>query len=93
MSKQLYLIAYDISKNKKRKKISEILDAYGERINLSVYECMMNQKQKEKVVKQIKDIMDKDDIVKIYFICSSCFAKSIHLGQKQPPQETNVFID
>jgi CRISPR-associated protein Cas2 len=93
MSKQLYLIAYDISNNKKRKKISELLDAYGERINLSVYECMMNQKQKEKVVNQIKDIISKNDIVKIYFICSKCFAKSIHLGKKQPPKQTNVFID
>jgi CRISPR-associated protein Cas2 len=93
MNKQLYIIAYDISKNKKRKKISEILDKYGERINLSVYECMMTHKQKENVIEQIATIMDKNDIVKIYFICSSCFAKSIHLGRKQPPGETSVFID
>lgn len=90
--KQLYLIAYDISNDKKRKKISDILDGCGERINLSVYECMLTEVQKENIIEQFKEIMDKNDIVKIYFICSACYAKSIHLGRKEPPKETNVFI-
>ena len=93
MSKQLHLIAYDISNNKKRKKISDLLDRYGERINLSVYECMLTDVQKEDIINQLKVIMDKNDIVKIYFICSTCYSKSIHLGKKEPPKETNVFIE
>ena len=91
--KQLYVIAYDISNNKKRKKISDLLDMYGERINLSVYECMMTATQKENIIEQFNEIIDKNDIVKIYFICSTCYAKSIHLGNKEPPKEINVFID
>ena len=38
-----YLITYDIENNKRRKKVSDELEAYGYRVNFSVFECELNK--------------------------------------------------
>ena len=39
----LYVVAYDIANDKRRKKVSEHLDKYGVRVNYSVYEIKLNK--------------------------------------------------
>ena len=34
-----YIIAYDIPCNQRRKKISDLLEGYGRRVQYSVFEC------------------------------------------------------
>lgn len=41
----LYLITYDISCNKRRQKISDLLEGYGSRVQHSVFECVLNRKK------------------------------------------------
>ncbi|NPA44864.1 MAG: CRISPR-associated endonuclease Cas2 [Chlorobi bacterium] len=91
--KNLYLIAYDISKNKIRNKIADTLSQYGERINLSVFECMLTHVQINNLTEKLEEIIEKTDSIKIYFICSTCYSKSRILGRKEYPGETNIFID
>ncbi len=91
--KNLYLIAYDISNNKKRNKVAELLEQYGERINLSVFECMLTHKQVDELSEKLKQMIAKTDSIKIYFICKSCYAKSRSIGQRDYPGEINIFID
>ena len=91
--KQLYLIAYDISKNKIRNKVADLLTQYGERINLSVFECMLTVKQKEKIIDELDKLINpKTDSIRIYFICSLCYSKSMVLGRSDPPDDYSVFI-
>jgi CRISPR-associated protein Cas2 len=37
----LYLVTYDIPCNRRRKKISDILEGYGRRVQHSVFECRL----------------------------------------------------
>ena len=37
----LYLVTYDISCNKRRKKVSDLLEGYGQRVQYSVFECVL----------------------------------------------------
>ncbi|OIP31774.1 MAG: CRISPR-associated endonuclease Cas2, partial [Deltaproteobacteria bacterium CG2_30_43_15] len=39
--KQYLVVAYDIADDKRRNKICDILSAYGQRVNYSVFECFL----------------------------------------------------
>jgi len=90
---QLYLIAYDISNNKRRNRISDKLSEYGERVNLSVFECMLTPVRLKEVIEFLdENIKRKTDTVKIYYICKSCYAKSISMGKQKEEQDTTRFV-
>jgi len=68
------LIAYDVSSTRRRNKIAKILSDYGNRVNLSVFECEFKkpetlQSLKQKIRKAIKP---KEDHIRYYVICREC---------------------
>ncbi|WP_297576542.1 CRISPR-associated endonuclease Cas2 [uncultured Campylobacter sp.] len=75
-----YLITYDIISNKRRKKIADILEGVGKRVNLSVFECELNDtKLKHLKTKLLKQADPKADSIRIYRICENCVKKSFGL--------------
>lgn len=65
----LYIICYDITSNKVRKIIHDTLLAYGERINLSVFELELSQAKLEKIKNILTKLINpKTDLIKIYQI-------------------------
>lgn len=77
VSKQFYIIAYDISVNKRRSKVAKILEMYGTRMNKSVFECFVLPETFKKIAKLISEIIDKKkDVVLYYPICRNCMSKS-----------------
>ena len=87
--KKFVLIAYDIAKDKTRNKIAKQLSNYGARINLSVFECMLSEKQLGKLQLSIlKKIDTKTDTIVYYTICLNCFTKITKIPDK--PFETKT---
>lgn len=79
-----YLITYDIEDDKKRKKISDELEAFGYRVNYSVFECELNQSKLNKLKEKLEDLVDKKyDSLRFYHICENCAPKSFELCQKK----------
>ena len=86
-----YLITYDISNDKKRTKLSELLDKYGVRVNYSVYECELNQTKLDKLLYEIKlnKLIDKKyDSLRFYHLCQNCLPKCFELANKVDPFES-----
>ena len=85
-----YLITYDISNDKRRTKLSELLDKYGIRVNYSVYECELNQTKLDKLLFEIelkKLINKKYDSFRFYHICKNCMPKCFEVAQREDPFE------
>ena len=38
-----YVVVYDIPNDKRRKKVSDLLEGYGQRVQYSVFECTLTQ--------------------------------------------------
>ena len=58
-----YIVVYDIPCNKRRKKISDLLEGYGQRVQYSVFECVLNQnKYKELQKRPRKQVKFSEDI-------------------------------
>lgn len=63
----LYVVTYDIVSNKRRQKVAGILEAYGRRVQHSVFECILEtSKFKELKKKLIKYVLVPEDSVRFY---------------------------
>ncbi|MDS3861713.1 CRISPR-associated endonuclease Cas2 [Thermosynechococcaceae cyanobacterium BACA0444] len=60
----LYIITYDIPCNKRRKKVSDLLEGYGTRVQYSVFECILNHTKycelKKRLLKRVN--MNEDHL-------------------------------
>jgi CRISPR-associated protein Cas2 len=63
----LYLITYDISDDKRRKKVSDLLEGYGVRVQYSVFECILNKSKYDELRKRLKKrVKEGEDSVRFY---------------------------
>jgi CRISPR-associated protein Cas2 len=89
--KQYIVVAYDIGNEKRRNKISDILAAYGERVNRSVFECFLRLKDISELKRKIREHVKKDeDIVLYYCLCKQCLEKIDRTGAI--PQQKKTVI-
>ncbi len=62
-----YLIAYDIPDDKRRKKIADILEGYGSRVQYSVFECVLSAKKYQELKKRLKKVFkSEEDNIRLY---------------------------
>ena len=70
------LVVYDISHDRRRTKLHNLLLDYGTPVQYSVFECMVDKDKLEKMKKAIRKIIrPKKDNVRYYSLCSNCVAK------------------
>ena len=88
-----YIVTYDISNDKRRTKLSDLLGTYGNRVNYSVFEIELNQTKREKLLHEIelkKLINKKYDSLRFYHLCENCVPKSFDVGNREDPFEEQV---
>ncbi len=77
----LYVIAYDIPCNKRRKKISDLLEGYGKRVQFSVFECVLTQEKYRELLKRLQPkVQPKEDSVRCYPISGHTLEQIVILG-------------
>ncbi|NMC87250.1 MAG: CRISPR-associated endonuclease Cas2 [Candidatus Moranbacteria bacterium] len=71
--KKFYVIAYDISDDSRRLKIAQMLERRGRKVNRSVFECFMGEKEYAELKKSLAQLVNKDeDIILYYRLCREC---------------------
>lgn len=79
--KHHYIVCYDIANNKRRYQVDKVLAQYGCRIQLSVYDIVLNQWQLANLRAQIKQhIVQDEDRVHYYPLCCWCRKNTRRLG-------------
>ena len=80
IKKKLWVIAYDIADNKRRRRIVKIIKKWDKRANFSVFECMLTEAQLMHVKTTIPKILDAtEDKVIFYPICLNCYSKTEYI--------------
>jgi len=90
-----YVITYDISNDKRRTKLTDLLGGYGIRVNYSVFEVELNESKKEKLLYEIelKKLIDKKyDSLRFYHLCENCIAKSFDVGNRADAFEVEEML-
>jgi len=76
-----YLICYDIVNDSRRNKVSRLLEAYGLRVQKSVFECVLDDKQYENLSKRLLKLLNKhSDQIRFYPLSAHCRCKVVVLG-------------
>lgn len=67
MSQGLYTVSYDISQDSRRVRIANVLKAYGERMQYSVFECYLSRRELLELRGRLERIIDvAGDSVRLY---------------------------
>jgi len=80
-----YVVTYDITNDKRRTKLSELLEGYGVRVNYSVFEIELSERKRDKLLYEIelkKLINKKYDSLRFYHLCQNCVAKSFDIANR-----------
>jgi len=87
-----YIIAYDISEDRRHTKIHKILSGFGKWTKYSLFECFLSKKEFVLLkAKLAKHLGDQQDSVRFYPLCASCVERVETVGG-EPPTEDIVFI-
>lgn len=63
----LYIIVYDIPCDQRRKKIADLLEGYGKRVQYSVFECILDQNKYQELKKRLrKQVNFTEDSLRFY---------------------------
>jgi CRISPR-associated protein Cas2 len=87
-----YIVSYDIPNDRKRNKVAKTLLNFGDRVQYSVFECILDEKQLEKMTSKLGTIISDEDSVRIYALCAKCQGIVKVLGKGSVTKDENVFI-
>ena len=62
------LLIYDVPNDKRRTKLSKLMEGYGRRVQMSAFECKLNSKQHKSMLHNLERMADKDDNIRIYYL-------------------------
>ncbi|WP_434687038.1 CRISPR-associated endonuclease Cas2 [Pseudanabaena minima] len=80
----LYVVIYDISDDKRRRRVFNLLEGYGQRVQFSAFECALNDRKFEELRSRlIKVVKVNEDSVRFYPISKHTLGQVIVWGE--PP--------
>lgn len=88
-----YLAAYDISEDQRRARLAALLQAYGDRIQKSVFLLNVDANELSTVTTKAGGIMNVNtDSLWVLRQCAGCWEVSIQLGQASRPDKRLLFV-
>jgi CRISPR-associated protein Cas2 len=75
------VISYDISDDRTRRKVANVLADYGKRVQYSVFECRVDAKTLDKIITLLKPFAEGNDSIRLYQLCDACVKKVVLLGR------------
>lgn len=78
-----YVVVYDIPEDKLRLKVAEILEGFGERVQESVFECLLEATELSELTASLQDEIAESSggNVRLYRVCATCYGASLGIGE------------
>ncbi|MGG6294954.1 CRISPR-associated endonuclease Cas2 [Leptolyngbya sp. AN02str] len=89
----LYLVTYDISCNKRRLKVANLLEGYGRRVQYSVFECVLPIAKYQELRDRLRRQVESEDSIRFYPLSAHTLGQVEVWGGSpvlQPPGSTIV---
>jgi len=89
----LVLVIYDIPDNRRRQKLSDLLEGYGRRVQKSAFECFIKLEEMQKLYRQVqRRVKATEDDVRFYWIPSDAVPRSLTIGSAAPQAPPKYYI-
>lgn len=87
----LVVVCYDIQDDRRRIKIHQTLQDYGQWVQYSVFECDLTPARFQQLKARLKRLLGKakEDSIRFYFLCQACQKRQERLGAR-PPRENPI---
>lgn len=78
----MYIVSYDITSDRLRVKTAKILEGYGRRVQYSVFECNLTEKQYKELYQKLLELAGEmeDGNICFYYVCQNCERKKRVIG-------------
>ena len=80
----IIIISYDIINSSKRNRIVRILREYGTRVQKSVFECDVSEKDRLDIFSRLSQVMESleevKDSIRFYKVCEKCLSQTRIIG-------------
>jgi CRISPR-associated protein Cas2 len=87
------LVSYDICHPKRLPKVAKLLESYGVRVQYSVFECNLTERQVQELERRLKRLIKREeDSVRFYRMCESCREGITIMGQGTISENEYYFI-
>lgn len=88
-----YIVAYDLTDDRRRDRLARTLLDYGKRIQHSVFAVHLDEELFERMLARVKSVIDEDeDRVHVFRICGACEERVITFGQGEMPEDPDFVI-
>jgi CRISPR-associated protein Cas2 len=88
----LVVVVYDVSDDKRRLKLSHLLEGYGRRVQYSVFECFIGLEEMRQLYQRICKLMKDEDSVRLYWISKDAVSRVLTLGSPPPQEPPSSYI-
>lgn len=77
-----YIIAFDVSSDKVRRKLTKLLLSNGFRIQESVFALNLRKHEIRTLAKKLEHALNKQGIIHIFQVCAACEKKSLAINKE-----------
>ncbi len=89
----LYIVAYDISNDRRRTKVHKALCGFGEWTQYSLFECFLDAKELVQLRAKLDTILNSaEDSVRIYPLCQTCQNQVKTVGSDAPKEKITYIL-
>jgi len=89
---RFYIVAYDLSSNKRRNKVHKILSGFGQWTQYSLFELFVTDKELVLLQNKLEKVLNAEkDSVRFYPLCAACL-KNVETVGSEPPKEPKIFL-
>ena len=90
---QLWIVAYDSPSDKRRRKLAQVLEGYGKRLQWSVFACCLRSDQLQSLRRQLeRRINTCEDRVSLWPVAAQQVASIVALGLAPPEPDTSDYV-
>lgn len=87
------IISYDIVDDKRRTKVSTQLENYGNRVQYSVFEALLEEDKLNEMNEIVLPIIkEEEDSLRVYRLCNACFKKIKIYGTGEISKDEDIYI-
>jgi len=88
-----YVLCYDIADDRRRRRVTKVMESYGYRVQESVFEAFLSSSDLEEMSARLKkEIEEKEDSIRIYALCGTCGAAISILGTGEMIEEKQYIV-
>ena len=91
--KQMIVVAYDISNDRRRTRLHKRLLDFGTPVQYSVFECLVSEKEMARLKRMVaRTIKPRLDHVRYYYLCKACQSRIETTQGREVAHEETVII-